>query len=742
LFATLPGIAWLILLFYIKSPSVDAKVNNDPSEGLEVLTVVSQHFFWVLLTLTTWWVAWAYQSTLSAPLGFVGLASVFYAAALLIPLLLVFWFSATKSSKPRWRTCSHQLMQFAASESARGLAIRLGQVLLLQFAVFLGWSFLRKYNPELLSLEKFMDYGFIESIRNYVAVPPIDPFLSGYGINYYYLGHWLSALRSASIYKFPIAAYHFEMSFILSQLFIGVFVLVRYCFRRLRANDISRTSPMNYSAAVVAFLGACFVSFGGNAHLFYHFIKFPSKAYWFPTATRLIPASIHEFPLYSFVVNDLHAHVLAITQNISLITLFLLGAFNVKEVAKSWSKRPLLYSCLWACVQAMIFAYGAASHSWDLPTWGVLLFFLTWITTKSIKHTFLMSLMAAFCSVFLTFPFMETFFPIPKGFAWVSADMRSPLPEWLGVWSLHLIFIVILLSHSRNQIKRLTPSVLIQNPEYLGLSVLVLWGVLLIAIPEIVYVKDIYSSHPRANTMFKFTYLSWMLLGVALSVLLGHYLLSPFERLSSTKKMVVQSTLALVVVAIALAGSFGYTFLAIRSQVVRPQSQMNDINSNTPQSLKFPGEWAIVEYLKSNSLPTDVIAAAAGDSYSTMGIVSVFSGRAPIITWKVHEWLWRGGLSAELSYFCKNKRLPCPDAADTITRRYNDVETIYTSNDCQTVLQTLKRYSVRYIVLGMQEQTKYKADQHRMAAFGMTVAFISNDAILFEVPKDYSGCGE
>src|SRR5690606_29986820 len=119
-----------------------------------------------------------------------------------------------------------------------------------------------------ISLEKFMDFGFMESIRNYPSVPPIDPFLSGYGINYYYLGHWLATMRGAAISGYPIAVYHLKMSFILSQLFTGVFVIVRYCYKKLCLKDLDRNKPILNAPTSVAILSAIFISFGGNSHIF------------------------------------------------------------------------------------------------------------------------------------------------------------------------------------------------------------------------------------------------------------------------------------------------------------------------------------------------------------------------------------------------------------------------------------------------------------------------------------------
>ena len=77
-------------------------------------------------------------------------------------------------------------------------------------------------------------------------------------------------------------------------------------------------------------LTALLLTFAGNLHTIYAFFKpyvnenpvpfwqlpfspetFPNS-YWYPNATRFIHNTIHEFPLYSFVVSDLHGHVLDI----------------------------------------------------------------------------------------------------------------------------------------------------------------------------------------------------------------------------------------------------------------------------------------------------------------------------------------------------------------------------------------------------------------------------------------------
>ena len=60
-------------------------------------------------------------------------------------------------------------------------------------AAFLGYAWLRSYNPEILGTEKPMEIGFLSAATRGATMPPPDPWLSGYTINYYYLGYVIVA---------------------------------------------------------------------------------------------------------------------------------------------------------------------------------------------------------------------------------------------------------------------------------------------------------------------------------------------------------------------------------------------------------------------------------------------------------------------------------------------------------------------------------------------------------------------
>ena len=64
---------------------------------------------------------------------------------------------------------------------------------LLFTVAFVAWAWFRAYNPDIYTLEKFMDFGFMNSITISGTFPPNDHWLAGHHINYYYFGYVLMA---------------------------------------------------------------------------------------------------------------------------------------------------------------------------------------------------------------------------------------------------------------------------------------------------------------------------------------------------------------------------------------------------------------------------------------------------------------------------------------------------------------------------------------------------------------------
>ena len=132
---------------------------------------------------------------------------VWFVAALGLPL-----FTATDPGRRRgscWRSrlgaspCAQGRQPGRADEQAQPARLDLlaflrgsWRYVVLSEVIFIGgflfYIWLRSYNPQILGTEKPMEMGFLSAATRDTTLPPRDPWLSGYGINYYYLGFVLS----------------------------------------------------------------------------------------------------------------------------------------------------------------------------------------------------------------------------------------------------------------------------------------------------------------------------------------------------------------------------------------------------------------------------------------------------------------------------------------------------------------------------------------------------------------------
>ena len=120
-------------------------------------------------------VGWAFS--LSKTFGFERGTLLLALALVAVASFLVRWVSrrAGRPSEPYWgREEKRALLYFWAPT-----------------AVFVV---IRAAVPEVLGAEKFMDLAFFNSLTRSGAMPPLDPWMSGHTINYYYWGYLLAAV--------------------------------------------------------------------------------------------------------------------------------------------------------------------------------------------------------------------------------------------------------------------------------------------------------------------------------------------------------------------------------------------------------------------------------------------------------------------------------------------------------------------------------------------------------------------
>jgi YYY domain-containing protein len=208
-------------------------------------------------------------------------------------------------------------------------------------------------------------------------------------------------------------------------------------------------------------------------------------------------------------------------------------------------------------------------------------------------------------------------------------------------------------------------------------SLLFLCGLGLTFVVEFVYLRD--SFGVRMNTIFKFYYQAWVMLGCASAYGVWWAVHSP-----DVKAGRILRTVFVAGVVLLTAASLVYPILASYSRVDGFRHKPN-LNGAANIAQGHPDDWAAIEWLRDNARGIPVILEAPGKSYNYEGRISAFSGFPAVLGWALHESQWRG------NYVEQGKREP-------------DIETIYTTRDGQQALALLQKWQVDYVVVGAPER--------------------------------------
>jgi YYY domain-containing protein len=208
-------------------------------------------------------------------------------------------------------------------------------------------------------------------------------------------------------------------------------------------------------------------------------------------------------------------------------------------------------------------------------------------------------------------------------------------------------------------------------------SLLFLCGLGLTFIVEFVYLRD--SFGVRMNTIFKFYYQAWVMLGCASAY--GVWWLS---RSADLKLNRIWRTVFLAGVSLLTAASLVYPVLASYSRVDGFRHKPN-LNGAANIAQGHPDDWAAIEWLRDNARNIPIILEAPGKSYNYEGRVSAFTGFPAVLGWALHESQWRG------NYVEQAKREP-------------DIQTIYITSDGQQALELLQKWQVDYVIVGSPER--------------------------------------
>lgn len=612
------------------------------------------------------------------------------------------------------------------------------------------WTFLRGLHPQLDDLEKFMNLGFINSILNSNYMPAPDMWFAGKTINYYYFGHFFTALMIKLNGIKSAIGYNLMMATTFAAAISMVFSLVYNLL-------MTRRSAKRARAITGGVISSAMVCLAGNYHAFIYLVLLPllnkiglisynpSSPYWFPDATRYIgyhpeghDFTITEFPLYSFVISDLHAHVMDIffvLLFIGIALVFLLRAYDQKptdgKLIHAFSVSPMLL------LMGFMIGICGMTNYWDFVIYFIVSVFLVgWANLVRFRLS-IRFLLATIYDLILIFalsqlimlPFTLYFNSIKTGIAIVK--VHSIWWQWLVLWGMptlmSLVFFVYIFFIDRRQhpaalsadlqaqitekpAVRTRFSLYAYEPADMFMVILLICAIGLIIGPELLYVRDIYEeSYPRANTMFKLTYQAFILFGISMGYI--------YTRIADKKRKIIRRLLVCAPILLAFALALIYPFNAIPAWY----GDLTPSNYKGLNGLAFLKEDSAdnaeaIDWINQNVERDAIILEANGDSYTLFCQESMATGHPTVMGWYVHEWLWRNG-------------------TDLLNARIDDITTIYESDDVGKTRALIKKYGIDYIFIGKYEFSSYSnLNIEKLESLG-DVAFQYGDTMVIKIDK-------
>ncbi len=277
--------------------------------------------------------------------------------------------------------------------------------------VFVVWVLFRVGNPDLwhpyFGGEKPMEMTHLLSILRSAYFPPYDAWFADGYINYYYYGQYLVATWIKLSGISPFIAFNLAVPIIYAFTCTGAFSLIYNLssqYKKQRARRDPAIDPTRQGGPILAglFGVVIFAVIGNmdgmlqllqrsealtnvaNALQLYPEKVQPLKVFDYFRSSRIIPGTINEFPAFSFIYSDLHAHLVALPYTLMAMSL----AFNL--LSTDWNGhsefRPDGRASVWQMtggrlwrifdntlvtpvILMIVIGFLSATNSWDLPTY-------------------------------------------------------------------------------------------------------------------------------------------------------------------------------------------------------------------------------------------------------------------------------------------------------------------------------------------------------------------------------------
>lgn len=712
---------------------------------------------------------------------------------------------------------------------------RLGYFLRVE-ALFLG-AFLfmlmvRLGNPELWHPgkggEKPMDFAYFNAILKSTTFPPYDPWFAGGYINYYYWGFVYVGVPVKLLGIVPSVAYNLILPTLVGLLALGVFSAVWNILEASRPEeeDPAAAFPSAW-AALAGALGVVFLGNLGSVRMIFRGLarvgalegydpmapfwqqwgwaarglyenllngaRLPYGVgdwYWIPS--RVIPAPgdyepITEFPWFTFIYADLHAHMIALP-----VTLLALGFVLAVLFGRGWRGQGTTQVALSLLLGGLAIGALRPINTWDLPTYLALAALVSgyavWRNPPDLPERLtgrlpavvwrgalaLAAMLALTSLVFLLFkPYGDWY---AQGYSTVRrwTGTNTPISSYLTQWSLPLFAVATWLAWETRQWLAATPlSALRKLGNYTGtlatagivtgLAFIILHGlgsrIHWLAIPLALWVSVLLlrpglaegkrlvlfmlgtglfltmmvevivlaGDIGRMNTVFKFYLQVWVLFGVSAAAAFGWAAAAARSWLPSWR------TFWRTGLSLLAAGAALFTLLGTAGKIADRYTPGAPLTLDGMEYMQyaFYGE-------------RDSTLVLAEDHSAIQWLQQNVDGSPVLVEAKVPgEYRWGSrisiytGLPVVLGWQWHQMQQRVAGVPGTVEFRATEVEQFYNSADLQSARAFLDKYGVRYIIVGQLEQAIYDPEGLRKFAqfegLAWQVVYQSGATTIYEV---------
>jgi len=429
--------------------------------------------------------------------------------------------------------------------------------------------------------------------------------------------------------------------------------------------------------------------------------------------------TIQEYPSFSFILGDLHPHLISIpfllVTNYLIINLIINNRIEEKEDSRSYKSLFKFFG-----IGFLIPIIGFI-NIWDLPFLLFLLFVLYIIYSRKklyINIAFeILAILFGLCSSFLVFSkyyfsslggqarfpyilpndystnilhFLIVFGALILVIYWdIFSKLKVLKINFIKVFSLALILTLLIFIirtiFSFNKIDEfyinnyllsfittlviMLPIIIIingklyeENKIFYSISLVAL---LILLIVEHVHLADLFGN--RMNTIFKSYYQVWILGSILFPIFI-------IKNIRIKKYKYKLSSLLIFVMTISLIQNY-----STLTDSTNNFSKKYTLNSAKYINEIYPGSLDSIKWIKENTKLSDVIYSGPGIDYQTSSFLSVFSGRQTPLGWPGHENQWRGN-------------------DIEIQSRKNDLDKIFNDASKEEIDFIVKKYNISYII--------------------------------------------